>query len=204
MTLSIYFVTPDALDRPVEDLALAAVRGGARVVQLRCKTATDAEMTRTARRLHSLLAPSGVPLIINDRVEVMLASGAEGLHIGQTDAPAAEMRRAIGPDRWLGLSIETAAQLAEMPGGIVDYIGVGPIRATATKPDHARPIGIDGLSAIIRAATLPVVAIGGLSLADVAPVKRAGAAGMAVVSAIASAQDPEAATRALVSAWGAA
>jgi thiamine-phosphate pyrophosphorylase len=203
MNLSVYFVTPDAPELPVEDLVLAAVRGGSGVVQLRDKRGTDAEVTRLARRLHDLLVPFGVPLIINDRVEVMLASGAEGLHVGQTDAPVTDMRRAIGPDRWLGLSIETAAQLAAMPAGVVDYIGVGPVRATATKPDAALPIGFDGLAKIVWAAPVPAVAIGGLELADVAAVKRAGAAGLAVVSAIAAAEDPEAATRALCAAWGA-
>lgn len=202
MTLSVYFVTPDAGSAPVETLVAAALRGGATVVQLRDKTATDAEMIALARRLHALLAPRGVPLIINDRVEVMLASGAEGLHVGQTDAPVDEMRRRIGPDRILGLSIEAEGQLAALPPGVVDYIGVGPIRATGSKADHAAPIGFDGLARICRAAPVPAVAIGGIGLADVAALKQAGAVGMAVISAIAGAPDPEAATRALADAWG--
>jgi thiamine-phosphate pyrophosphorylase len=204
MNLAVYFVTPDRSDRPLDDLVLAAVRGGAGVVQLRDKSATAAEMIVVARRLLGLLAPFRVPLIINDRVEVMLASGAEGLHIGQTDAPAGEMRRVIGPERILGLSIETTEQLARMPAGVVDYIGVGPVRATATKPDHAAPLGLDGLAAVVRAAPVPAVAIGGIGLADVAAVKATGAAGMAIVSAIAAADDPEQATRAFVKAWRAA
>jgi thiamine-phosphate pyrophosphorylase len=204
MNLAVYFVTPDRSDRPLDDLVLAAVRGGAGVVQLRDKSATAAEMIVVARRLLGLLAPFRVPLIINDRGEVMLASGAEGLHIGQTDAPAGEMRRVIGPERILGLSIETTEQLARMPAGVVDYIGVGPVRATATKPDHAAPLGLDGLAAVVRAAPVPAVAIGGIGLADVAAVKATGAAGMAIVSAIAAADDPEQATRAFVKAWRAA
>jgi thiamine-phosphate pyrophosphorylase len=204
MNLVVYFVTPERSARPIDDLVLAAVRGGAGIVQFRDKSATEAEMIVVARRLHRLLAPFRVPLIINDRVEVMLASGAEGLHIGQTDAPAKEMRRVIGPDRILGLSIETTAQLTVVPTGVVDYIGVGPVRATVTKPDHAAPLGFDGLAVVVRAALVPAVAIGGIRLADVTAVKSAGAAGMAIVSAIAAADDPEQATRAFVNAWRAA
>jgi thiamine-phosphate pyrophosphorylase len=201
MNLSIYFVTPDVAVHPVEDLVLAAVRGGATIVQLRDKTSTDAQMTERARRLRALLVPFDVPLVINDRLAVMLASGAEGLHVGQTDAPVAEMRRRIGPDRILGLSIETEAQLAAMPASGVDYIGAGPIRSTASKADHAAPIGMDGLARIARAAKVPTVAIGGLKLTDVASVKAAGAAGLAVISAIADADDPEAAASAFALAW---
>lgn len=201
MSLSVYFVTPDAQSAPVEDLVAAALRGGVTAVQLRDKTATDAEMIALARRLRALLSPHGVPLIVNDRVEVMLACGAEGLHVGQTDAPVDEMRRRIGPGRILGLSIEAEDQLAHIPPGIVDYIGVGPIRATGSKADHAAPIGFDGLARICRAAPVPAVAIGGIGLSDVAALKRAGAVGMAVISAIAGASDPEAATRSLAVAW---
>lgn len=202
MNLSVYFVTPDPATYPVEELVLAAVRGGATIVQLRDKTSTDADMIKLAQRLHALLAPRHVPLIINDRVEVMLAAGADGLHVGQTDAPVAEMRRRVGPDRILGLSIETEAQLGEMPASGIDYIGAGPIRSTASKADdHAVPIGMDGLARIARAAMIPTVAIGGLKLADVAPVKRAGSAGLAIISAIADADDPEAAARGFAEAW---
>lgn len=200
MNLAVCLVTPDRSDRPINDLVLAAVRGGAGVVQLRDKSATEAEMTVVARRIPSLLAPFRVRLIINDRVEVMLASGAEGLHIGQTDAPAEQMRRVIGPDRIVGLTIETLAQLAALPTGVVDHIGVGPVRATATKPDHTTPLGFDGLAVVVRAAQVPSVAIGGIGLADVAAVKSTGAAGMAIVSA----DDPEKATLAFVNAWRAA
>lgn len=201
MNLSIYFVTPDGAD---EALVAAAVRGGATVVQLRDKTASDATMIATARCLKAMLAPLGVPLIVNDRVEVMLAAKADGLHVGQGDAPVAEVRAQIGADRILGLSIETAAQLAALPAGVVDYIGVGPVRATASKADAAAPLGLEGLARIVRAAPVPAVAIGGVGLADVPALKRMGAAGLAVISAIAGAPDPEAAARALAGAWRAA
>lgn len=200
MNLSVYFVTPDGAEN-LSALVTQAVRGGATIVQLRDKSATDAEMTRTARALVDLLAPYGVPLIINDRVEVALASGAAGLHVGQGDAPVTEMRRLLGPDRLLGLSIETLAQVQAMPLGVVDYIGVGPVWATATKPDHAAPIGLKGLAQIVDASPVPAVAIGGLGLRDVVGVKAAGAEGLALVTAISRAEDPEAAARAFADAW---
>ncbi len=102
----------------------------------------------------------------------------------------------------LGLSVETGDQLAAIPPGVVDYLGVGPVRATATKPDHAAPIGFDGLARIAARACLPCLAIGGLGPADVARVRSAGAAGLAVVSAISRAPDPEKATAGLIRAWG--
>ena len=206
MNLSIYFVTPDGwLSRraALEALVLAAARGGATMVQLRDKQASDAEMAEAARWLKARLAPLGVPLIVNDRVEVMRASGADGVHVGQTDAPAAETRRRIGSDRVLGLSIETEAQLAAMPAGIVDYIGIGPLRSTASKTDAATPLGIERLAGIVRASPVPAVAIGGVGLADIPALKACGTAGMAVILAIAAAAAPEAAARALAEGWAA-
>jgi thiamine-phosphate pyrophosphorylase len=146
------------------------------------------------------LAALGVKLIVNDRVEVAIATGAHGLHIGQGDGDPLTIRRRIGPGMILGLSVETEALARSVPRGI-DYIGAGPVRATATKPDHATPIGFDGLARIVRTAALPTVAIGGIAHADAAAVKAAGAVGMAVVSAISRAPDPQAAMRALLDAW---
>jgi len=198
MNLSVYFVTPDGAD---DALVLAALRGGASVIQLRDKRATDAEMIAQARRLAPRLAEAGVPLIINDRVEVALASDAAGLHIGQSDGDPRIARAAIGPGRILGLSIETETQLAILPGGIVDYIGAGPVRATATKPDHAAPIGMPGLARIAAASPVPAVAIGGVTANDIPSIKSCGCAGIAVVSAISAAADPEAAARLLAEKW---
>ena len=107
MNLSVYFVTPELPARPLAKLVMQAARGGASIIQLRDKTSSDVEMTKTAKQLMSLLAPFSVPLIINDRIEVALACDAAGLHVGQRDLPVAEMRRALGPHRLLGLSIET-------------------------------------------------------------------------------------------------
>ncbi|MBK1635180.1 thiamine phosphate synthase [Rhodovulum adriaticum] len=201
MNLSVYFVTPDGAD---DALVLAALRGGATAIQLRDKTATDAEMTAQARRLIPHLTAVGVPLIVNDRVEVARAAGAAGLHIGQGDGDPRAARAAIGPDRILGLSVEEAAHLTAMPPGVVDYVGLGPVRATATKPDHAAPIGLDGLARLTAAAPVPAVAIGGVNAADIPAIKGCGCAGIAVVSAISAAPDPLAATRALATAWSTA
>ncbi|MGP3697750.1 thiamine phosphate synthase [Rhodobacter sp. NSM] len=201
MNLTLYFVTPDGAE-DLEALALAAVRGGATLVQLRDKRRSDDELIPVARRLIAALDPFGVPLIVNDRVEVALSSGAAGLHVGQGDLGIEEARRRIGPDLILGLSVEEMRHLEALPLGILDYVGAGPVRATASKPDHAMPVGFDGLARLVRAAPVPAVAIGGLGPGDARAVKQAGAAGMAVVSAIGAAADPEAAARALAEEWG--
>lgn len=198
MSIGIYFVTPDGCE---DALVRAALAGGAGMIQLRDKTATDAEMTAQARRLLPMCRAAGVPLIVNDRLEVAMAAGVDGLHIGQGDGDPAGMRVRLGPARHLGLSIETAAQLGAMPDGMISLIGVGPVHATATKPDHAQPLGLAGTAAIIAQSPVPAVAIGGVIAADIPGLKRAGAAGIAVVSAIAAARDPVAATRALVQTW---
>lgn len=200
MNLSLYFVTPDGAE-DLEQLVAAAVRGGATLVQLRDKHRSDAELIPLARRLVAALEARGVPLIVNDRIEVVLASGAAGLHVGQGDLGVAEARRRIGPDRLLGLSVEAPEHLEALPLGVVDYVGAGPVRATASKPDHAPPIGFEGLARLVAAAPVPAVAIGGLGAGDARAVKAAGAAGMAIVSAIGAAADPEAAARALALEW---
>ena len=196
----VYVITDPDAPWPVIEQARAASRGGASAVQLRDKTATNADMVAIARALMAELRPRGVKLIVNDRLAVAVAAGADGLHIGQGDGDPADIRARLGPDKLLGLSIEAPGQCAAIPAG-VDYIGAGPVRATATKPDHAAPVGFEGLAEIVARAQVQVVAIGGLHLGDASAVKRAGAAGMAVVSAVVRAPDSEAATRALVQEW---
>jgi len=197
---AVYVITDPGAPHAVVDQARAAARGGAWAVQLRDKTASDADLLALARMLMAELAPLGVKLIVNDRLEVAVASGADGLHIGQGDGDPGAVRARLGAGKILGLSVEAAEQCAAIPCG-VDYIGAGPIRATATKPDHAAPIGFDGLARIAARSRVPAVAIGGLGLGDAQPVRRAEAAGLAVVSAVVRAPDPEVATRALVREW---
>ena len=196
---AVYVVTDPDAPIPVPDQARAAARGGAWAVQIRDKRAPDADMARLARLLLAELVPMGVRVFVNDRVEVARATGAD-LHVGQGDGDPRAARDRIAPEAMLGLSVETVAQCAAIPEG-VSYIGAGPVRATATKPDAAAPVGADGLARIVAASPVPAIAIGGLTARDAPALRQAGAAGMAVVSAVTRAADPEAATRALVAAW---
>ncbi len=179
----------------------AAARGGAGWIQLRHKTLPDADFAGLAREVMAAIGGFGASLIINDRVEVARSVNAAGLHVGQSDGDVGKIREAIGPDMVLGLSIEAEDQLAAIPPGAVTYLGVGPVRATASKPDHAQPIGFDGLARIAAAAKEPCMAIGGLDADDMVEVRRAGCVSVAVVSAISRAEDPQAATRRIVTEW---
>lgn len=196
----IYVITDPEAALPVIDQARAAARGGASLVQLRDKTTLDGDLAALVRLLLPEMAALGVALIVNDRVEVALTTQAHGLHIGQGDGDPTAVRGRMLPGMILGLSVETVAQARTIPPG-VDYIGAGPVRATATKPDHAAPIGFDGLAQIVAAAGLPTYAIGGLKPGDAAGLRAAGAIGMAVVTAVTRAPDAEAATRALLAEW---
>lgn len=191
--LSLYLVTDEELAGPrgVIETVRAAVAGGVTLVQLRDPHNNGRYQAETAEALLEILRPRGIPLIINDRVDVALAVGADGVHVGQSDLPAAAVRRLIGPDRILGLSVSKLDELGDSGVAEVDYLGAGPVHATPTKPDAAAPIGFDGLAALAAAAPVPVVAIGGLRQEHVAPALAAGAAGLAVVSAIMAAIDPE-------------
>lgn len=204
--LGLYLVTDRGLclGRPLAEVVARAVAGGVSVVQLREKHAGTREFVELGRALLALLAPSGVPLIINDRIDVALAIGAQGAHLGQGDMPVAEARRLLGPDALLGLSVETLDQLREgeaLPPGMVDYYGLSPIFLTSTKTDAGPGWGLAGLAqarAEVDAGTQrPLVAIGGIGPGNAASVLRCGAQGLAVVSAICSAPDPETASREL-------
>lgn len=194
------FITEPAAPEAMIDQSIAAAKGGAGWVQLRHKTLPDAEFADLARTLMTALEPLGAKLVINDRVEVAIAVKAPVLHVGQNDGNPADIRRRIGPDMILGLSVETKAQLATIPPG-VDYLGVGPIRATGSKPDHAAPIGLDGFAGIVSLTSLPCLAIGGVTHHDAAAIKHSGGAGLAVISAISQADNMEAASRDLLNAW---
>jgi thiamine-phosphate pyrophosphorylase len=195
---TLYLVTDPELARAraLIDVVTAAVRGGVTLVQLRDKHAGGRALLETARALRAALDPLGVPLIMNDRVDVAAAAGV-GCHVGQSDLPAAAARTMLGPDAILGVSLEAVADLRAVDPAIVDYIAYGPFAATATKADAGRPVGPDGLAAVAKQTMLPLVAIGGIDTRNVAAAVRAGADGIAVVSAIMAAGDPEAASRAL-------
>ena len=197
LDLSLYLVLDPGLCAAfgMVETALAAVRGGATVVQLRDKQAGTPRLIETGRALKAALAGTGAALIVNDDVEAAIAIEADGLHIGQGDMAAVEARRLIGPDMILGLSVEQPQLAARIDPAIVDYAGVGPVFATATKPDHKQPIGFTGLAEIIAVAPVPAAAIGGLKAEHAAPVLAAGAAGFCVVSAICGQPDPQEAAR---------
>jgi thiamine-phosphate pyrophosphorylase len=197
--LSLYLVIgPEATaGRDVTSVALAAVRGGATMVQLRYKTGTS-EVMQAAREVIEVLRPTGVPVIINDRIDLARALGAQGVHLGQGDTPAAEARAVLGDDAIVGLSITSPHQLKNVDPAVVDYLGAGPIFETGSKPDAAPPLGLEVLAEIAGGVRLPVAAIGGITEANAAAAIRAGADGLAVISAICAADNPEEAARALV------
>jgi thiamine-phosphate pyrophosphorylase len=202
LDLSVYLITDPGMcaARGLVETVLAAVRGGATVVQLRDKHAADAEVAVQGRALLEALRGTGVPLIVNDRVEVAQAIGAAGVHVGQSDLAAAHARALLGPAAIVGVSVETVAHVRAVDPTLVDYVGVGPVFATPTKADHATPLGFDGLAAICTASLVPAVAIGGVKAEHAGAVLAAGARGLAVVSAVCAAVDPEGATRALAQA----
>lgn len=173
-----------------------ALRGGATCIQLREKELDDEAFLREAIELKALCAGYGVPLIVNDRVEILLESGADGVHIGQGDGDVREIRRRIGPDKLLGVSAHTAEQAVRAEREGADYLGAGAVFATGTKPD-AGGISRETLREICAAVSIPVVAIGGVSAANVASLAGSGIAGVAVVSAVFAAEDIEGATAAL-------
>ncbi len=194
--LSVYLVLDEELCRPrsVVETARAAVAGGASMVQLRDKRAGTAGLVETGRALQAALAGSEAVLIVNDDVEAALALGV-GLHVGQEDMKAAEARARIGPDAILGLSVEDEAATRAIDPAVVDYAGIGPVFATATKPGHKPPIGPAGLARLVALCPVPAVAIGGLKARHVGAVLGSGALGLAVVSAICGQVSPEAAAR---------
>jgi thiamine-phosphate pyrophosphorylase len=206
--LSVYLVTDPQLcaKRGVLDTLVAAVRGGATVVQLRDKTASDAELIALGQAIQAALdgplRTSGARLIVNDRLAVAEAISADGLHVGQSDLDPAEARARLGPNKIIGLSVQTPDKARAADPEVLDYLGVGPVFATATKADHATPLGFAGLASICAAAPiLPKVAIGGLRAEHTAEVLDAGAQGLAVVSGICAAPDPQAAAAAFRSAF---
>ncbi|MCP9758814.1 thiamine phosphate synthase [Aquitalea sp. S1-19] len=180
----------------------AALAGGAGVVQLRAPQWKKRQWVEAGLALLPLCRAAGVPLIINDHVDVALAVGADGVHVGQQDLPVALVRQLMGPDALVGLSVSDAAELAALEGGAVDYLGVGPVFATTSKPDAAPALGLPALKHLMPGPGVPLVAIGGIAQHNAADLIACGIDGLAVISAICAAANPEAATRELVSLFG--
>lgn len=195
--LNLYLVTdrPLSLGRDMEWIVTQAVEGGVTMVQLREKDADTREFIELAQRLKAVLAPLGVPLLINDRVDVALAVDADGVHIGQSDMPYEMARRLLGPDKIIGLSVENMDDVRRANELDVDYIGISPVYSTTTKTDTAPPFGLEGLREAVRLSVHPTVAIGGMNARTAADVMACGTDGIAVVSAIVSADSPLEAAR---------
>jgi len=191
------------------ELARAVAAGGATLVQLRDKVNGTGRMVEEARALKAALKPFAVPLLVNDRVDVALAAGADGVHVGQDDLSAADARRLMGPSAIVGLSIRTPGQAAAAPLDVIDYAGIGGVYATLSKAGAKTPIGVSGLAdniAILRRrrSRFAVCGIAGITAANAAAVIAAGACGVAVISALSSGPDPQAAARELRAAVDAA
>ncbi|MFJ6700694.1 thiamine phosphate synthase [Streptomyces sp. NPDC091272] len=199
LDLSLYLVTDTRLcgSRGVAGTVAAAVRGGVTAVQLRDPDADARALFSLGRAIQAELDGTGVPLIINDRLDVAAWLGADGVHLGQRDVSPETARRLLGPHAYVGLSVSRPEQLAHVPDA-VDHLGVGPVFPQSTKPDADAPLGPAGLARIVRDSPLPCVAIGGIGVAEAASVMAGGAAGIAVVSAVCGRPDPEAAARSLV------
>ena len=188
----LYLVTDRDLcgGRPLDEIVLAAVRGGAACVQLREKNLPTRAFVEEARRVKELLAPFQVPLIINDRIDVALAVAAEGVHIGQEDMPYPLARRILGSRVIIGLSVETWEDVELAEQWDVDYLGVSPVFETPTKTDTRGIWGLEGIAKIRAYSRHPLIAIGGLNKANAGAAMQAGSDGIAVVSAICTAPDP--------------
>ncbi len=206
LDLSVYIVLDRdfTAGRTLRDVAEAAIRGGATVLQLRDKGSDIQRFFRDAVELQQIARAAGVPLIINDRVDIALAVDADGVHVGEDDLPVDATRRLIGPGRFVGASAGSveAARAAIAAGA--DHLGVGPVyEARATKADVGPPVGLTLIRSIAAFSPLPIVGIGGITTENVAAVIAAGASGVAVISAIGLAADVEIATQALAMVVGA-
>lgn len=195
---TLYFITdstcvPENRFLPVVE---AACRGGATIVQLREKDRSTREYMELARATHEITARYGIPLIIDDRVDVALAVGAEGVHVGQSDMPVRDARRLLGSEKIIGATTKTVPQALEAYEQGADYLGCGAIYPTTT---HVKTVitPVETLKDVVKAVPIPVNAIGGLNKENIFVLKESGIAGICVVSAIMKAADPEAATREL-------
>jgi thiamine-phosphate pyrophosphorylase len=203
---TLYLVTDTELCRPrrVGDVVRAAVAGGVTAVQVRDKLASRRELLALTREVQAAVADvPAVRVLVNDAVDVALIAGADGVHVGQDDLPASEVRALIGPDRLLGLSVGDAGDLdaaLALPAGTLDVVGLSPVWGTPTKPDAGPGLGLAGvraLAAAARAHGLAAVAIGGIDATRAADVAACGVDGICVVSDICAADDPEASARLL-------
>ena len=196
---SLYLVTDRFLagNRSIEEIVREGIAGGVTVVQIREKSCGTRQFLDQAFGLRSVTSASGIPLIINDRVDIALACEAEGVHLGQEDMNCRLARRIAGKDMIIGVSVSTLDEALAAEAEGADYLGVGPLFATLTKPDALPPTGLALLSEIRRAVHIPLVGIGGITPDNAEDVILSGADGIAVVSAIVAHAEPESAARQL-------
>ena len=180
-----------AAGRDILQLIGRAVEGGATIIQLRGKRSTGREFLDIGMKAVQFLRPKGVPLIINDRVDISLACEADGVHLGQDDMPLPYARKILGKKRIIGISASTVEEAKAAEKGGADYIGVGPIFQTISKINIGPPLGLEGLRKIRERVKIPILAIGGISAANAADVISTGGDGVAVISAITAVADPK-------------
>ncbi len=190
--LELYLVTdrPLSLGRDIAWIVEEAAKGGVTMVQLREKDCSTREFVDLASRLKDKLKPFNIPLIINDRIDVALAADVDGVHIGQSDMPYTIARKLLGNDKIIGLSVENMEQVEAANLLDVDYIGISPVFSTPTKTDTFKPFGLEGVKKVMEISKHQAVAIGGINTSNVIDIFNAGANGIAVVSAICSADNP--------------
>ncbi|EKO3981620.1 thiamine phosphate synthase [Vibrio fluvialis] len=193
---TLYLVTDDQQDlSTLCRVVKQAIASGVSLVQVREKQGDVRTFIERAAAVKAVLSGSGVPLIINDRVDVALAVDADGVHLGQSDMPATLARQLLGPDKLIGLSVENEQQFEQAQSLPVDYLGLSAIFATPTKTNTVKHWGLDGLNWAMARSRLPMVAIGGLNTSNIGAVAQTGVQGIALVSAISHAPDPQQAAR---------
>ncbi|MFN3653675.1 MAG: thiamine phosphate synthase [Armatimonadota bacterium] len=195
----LYVITDDSRtgERGHVEVARAALKGGARLVQLRDKRRDTGELLPLAREIRTLCREAGALFIVNDRIDLALAAEADGVHLGPTDFPVREARQLVGPERLIGVSVDSLEQVEAAEAEDADYLGVGAVYGSGTKLDAGDAVGPQQVSRFREASTLPIVAIGGITLERVPEVRAAGAHAVAVISAVSAAEDPLSAARAL-------
>lgn len=202
MDLSLYVLTDRdlSLGRSDAEVIAQAISGGATIIQHRHKSGSTPLVTEEARELLGVCRKGGVPFIVNDRLDVALACGADGVHLGQDDLDVGTARHMAGPDFIIGASVRTAEECRIAAGSGADYLAANGVFSTSTKTDFGEPLGLDGINMLAEAAELPLVAIGGITARNAADVIRAGADGVAVISYVVSHQDIAGRCRALLKA----
>lgn len=197
---SLYLITDrmQTAGRALPAVVADALRGGLRALQLREKDLTGSQLFELAGALRSMTREYGARLLINDRIDVALAVGADGVHLGRSGIPVADARRILGSDQIIGYSAHSMAEAQQAEGDGADFVTFGPIYATPSKATYGEPLGLARLAEVTRILTIPVFALGGVKISTVHDVLSAGARGVALISAVIAAKNPAAETESLL------